>query len=114
MQRHFKSFSLISLVFAAFTGFFMSCSQVTPELYTTDYSVIFDYTDEETLPSARLSVFASSASDVRRYERICIKSLDSGYIWDTKRINRLDTYDLQWAGCANLIVPEEEKLPSGK
>lgn len=114
MQCSFKSFSLISLFFVAFTGLFISCSQVTPEIYTTDYSVIFDYRDEEALPSARLSVFASSASDVRRYERISIKSLDSGYIWDTWKIERLDTYDLQWVGCTNLIVPEEEKLPSGK
>ena len=110
MQCSFKSFSLISLFFVAFTGLFISCSQVTPEIYTTDYSVIFDYRDEEALPSARLSVFASSASDVRRYERISIKSLDSGYIWDTRKIERLDTYDLQWVGCTNLIVPEEEKL----
>ena len=114
MQSHFKAFSFISLFFAALSGFFISCSQVTPELYSTDYSIIFDYEDEETLPSARLSVYASSASDVRRYARICIKSLDSGYIWDTEKIDRLDNTELQWAGCANLVVPEDEKLPSGK
>ena len=92
----------------------MACSQVTPEIASTDYSVIFDYIDEENLPSARLSVFAASASDVRRYSKISITSLDTGLYWETEDIERLENEEVQWAGCTNLVAPDEEKLPVGK
>ncbi len=113
MQHHSKIYILISLVLAACAGLFMSCSQNTPELYTADYSVVFDYTNDETPPSARLTVFASSGSDVRRYERIKITSLETGWCWDTEVLSRLQADDEQWAGCTNLVAPENEKLPVG-
>lgn len=113
MQHHSRSLSFISLIFAASLGFFVSCSQNTPEIYSTDYSVVFDYSDEEKEPLARLTIFASSNSEVRRYERIKITSLDTGYCWDTKALSIMETEDTQWAGCTNLMAPEEEKLPVG-
>ena len=94
-------------------GLFISCSQNTPELESKDYSVIFDYSDEQTAPSARLSIFASSSSDVRRYQRIKIVSVETGYCWDTKYLSKLEADNLQWAGCTNLVAPEGEKLPVG-
>ena len=114
MQGHRKNFSFISLFLAAALVFFASCSQNTPELYSTDYSVIFDYADEENPPVARLSVFAASGSDVRRYQKIKITSLESGYSWETEVISMLDTADVQWAGCTNIVAPAGEKLPTGK
>ena len=114
MQCHFKSFSVISLIIAAAAVFFSSCSQNAPELYNTDYSIIFDYTDDQTPPSARLSVFASSGSDVRRYQKIEITSLETGYCWETEVINKLEVDELQWADCTNITAPENEKLPVGK
>lgn len=113
MQNHSRKLSFISLLFAAFIGLFISCSQNTPEVYSTDYSVVFDYSDETTAPSARLTVFVSSGSDVRRYQRIKIKSLENGYCWDTQNITKLEADDIQWAGCTNLVMPENEKLPVG-
>lgn len=92
----------------------MSCSQNTPELSATDYSVIFDYENEESLPSARLCIFASSASDVRRYEKIKIKSLETGYCWEADNLVRLESDDVQWAGYTNLAAPENEELPTGQ
>ena len=113
MQHHSRIYILMSLVFAAFTGLFMSCSQNLPEVASTDYSVIFDYSDETSAPSARLSVFASSTSDVRRYQRIRIKSVETGWEWDTQVISKLESDNTQWAGCTNLVAPENEKLPVG-
>ena len=113
MQNHSRKLSFISLLFAAFIGLFISCSQNTPEVYSTDYSVVFDYSDETTAPSARLTVFVSSGSDVRRYQRIKIKSLENGYCWDTQNITKLEADYIQWAGCTNLVAPENEKLPVG-
>lgn len=114
MKLNSKSFSIYSLLTAALLVFFISCSQNTPELYTTDYSVIFDYEDEETLPSARLSVFATSSTDVRRFQRIVITSKETGYSWDTEVIAKLEENNEQWAGCTNIVAPEDEKIPTGK
>lgn len=113
MQHHSRSYILISLIFAALTGLFMSCSQNLPEPLSTDYSVIFDYTDETTQPSARLSIFATSNSDVRRYQKIKITSVESGYCWETDVLAQLSYDDNQWVGCTNLVAPENETLPSG-
>lgn len=53
---------------------FVSCQQTLPELTQSNYSVIFDYKDEESLPTSRLSVFVESSSDVRRYNHIQVSS----------------------------------------
>lgn len=113
MHMYSKNFSKFFLIFTASFALFISCSQNLPELTASDYSVIFDYSDNETLPEARLSVFATSESDVRRYERIQITSLDTGYTWETNQIARLSDEETQWAGCTNLKAPEDEKLPTG-
>lgn len=107
-----KIFSLIATLVVVL--FFISCSQNTPELSVTDYSIIFDYENEEAAPAARLSIFAASSSDVRRYDRIRITSLETGLSWETNNISRLENEEVQWAGCTNLVAPEDEKLPVGK
>lgn len=113
MHSRPKSYSFISLLFAAFFGIFISCSQNTPEITNTDYTVIFDYSDEDAAPSARLSLFAASESDVRRYQRVRVVSLETGYCWDTQIISMLEDENTQWAGCSNLVAPEDEKIPVG-
>ena len=115
MSNSFSRIKIIPLLFiTAFIAFFISCSQNTPELTTTDYSVIFDYEGEDNLPTARLSIFASSASDVRRYERIRITSVDTGLCWEVDNLTRLENEEVQWAGCTNLVAPENEQLPTGQ
>ena len=114
MKLNSKSCSIISLLTAALLVLFVSCSQNTPEIYSTEYSVIFDYEDEQTPPSARLSIFATSSTDVRRYQRIVITSTETGYSWDTEIIARLEESENQWAGCTNIVVPADEKIPTGK
>ena len=102
------------LFFVLVMGFFISCSQNTPELSTTDYSIVFDYENEEALPTARLTIFASSASDVRRYEKIKITSLETGFCWEADNLVRLEADEVQWAGYTNLVAPENEQLPTGQ
>ena len=114
MKNFLSKNILFSLFLSVAALFYISCSQNTPELSASDYSIIFDYVNEENTPSARLSVFAASGSDVRRYERIRITSLDTGLTWETDNISRMETEEVQWAGCTNLVAPEEEKLPVGK
>ncbi len=108
-----KRRTVFLLIFAALMALFVSCSQNTPELTSTDYSVIFDYEEEGGLPSSRLSVFAASSTDVRRYQKIRITSLETGLSWEIDNVSKLESEDTQWAGYANLTPPENQKLPTG-
>jgi hypothetical protein len=115
MSKTFFKVKFICFLFSSAILFaFISCSQNTPELSVTDYSIIFDYENQETAPSARLSIFAASSSDVRRYERIRVTSLETGFTWETDQISRMENEEVQWAGCSNFVAPEDEKLPVGK
>ena len=115
MDSHLFTHRIFSfIVLIVLSIFYISCSQVTPELTLTEYSIIFDYEDEEKSPEARLSIFSSSVSDVRRYDKLTITSLDSGFSWETNNIVRMENEEVQWAGCTNLVAPEDEKLPVGK
>ena len=109
--QKFRIFSLLIIAAAVFIS--ASCTQVSPQLGMSDYSVIFDYENEESLPTVRFSLFMSSDSDVRRYERIRIKAVETGYVWETDKIAVMDKDGRQWAGCTNIVAPEKEKLPSG-
>lgn len=100
-------------VFFLFTLFYISCSQTLPDIVRVDYSVIFEYKDEETAPSSRLSVMADSESDVRRYSAIRLVSNDSGFVWETGDILKIQETERQWAGNVNFIPPENQIIPSG-
>ena len=101
-----------SFLFTLFS--LIGCSQNLPEIYQTQYSVVFTYKDEISHPTARLSIFVETGSDPRRCERMEIKSYSSDYIWNTKQISKIGTVDRKWAGNVNFIVPENERIPSGK
>ena len=93
---------------------FIGCSQNLPEIYQTEYSVVFSYKDEVSNPTARLSIFVETGSDPRRCERMEIISHDANYKWNTKRITKIATVDRKWAGNVNFIVPDKERIPCGK
>jgi len=111
---HASFFLPVSLLIIQF--FLLSCSNVAPELEQSDYSVIFDYKNENIPPDVRLAIFMESKSDVRRFSRIRIKSLETGFIWDFDNIEMVLESDggSQWAGNANLKAPENEVIPNGK
>ena len=92
---------------------FVSCQQTLPELTQSNYSVIFDYKDEESLPTSRLSVFVESSSDVRRYNHIQVSSKESDLTWNIDEISRITSNGIQWAGNTNLVVPENQVIPQG-
>lgn len=111
---HASFFLPVSLLIIQF--FLLSCSNVAPELEQSDYSVIFDYKNENIPPDVRLAIFMESKSDVRRFSRIRIKSLETGFIWDFDNIEMVLESDggSQWAGNTNLKAPENEVIPNGK
>ena len=110
----FNGLKIIPAFFLVIAALFViSCSQTVPDILLADYSVIFDYPDEESLPSARLGVFVVSESDVRRYSAITLVSKASGLVWETSDILRIQESDMQWAGNVSFVMPEAEIIPSG-
>ena len=105
---------LISLALSFLVILISSCSQVTPEIISPEYSVIFEYEDEKSNPEARMSIFAESISDVNRYDRIRIVCENGGYIWDFSEISTFTDKKRSWAGNTNLMMPQNQVFPSGK
>lgn len=105
--------SLFCLSFISQLFFLFSCKQITPELSEANYSVIFEYDDLQSLPASRLSFFMKSESDIDRYNRIKIKSLETGYVWDFDDVAKISQDYNQWAGNTNLVPPYNEIIPTG-
>ena len=105
---------LISLALSFLVILISSCSQVTPEIISPEYSVIFEYEDEKSNPKARMSIFAESISDVNRYDRIRIVCENGGYIWDFSEISTFTDKKRSWVGNTNLMMPQNQVFPSGK
>ena len=108
-KLYFLFFIFYILIFS-----FISCSQNVPEITHVDYSVVFSYHDEESKPDVRLSLFVKNLNDVRRCERIKVHSVSSDYIWNTDNIKNISYGDSSWSGNVNFVVPELEKIPSGR
>lgn len=108
-----KITKFIPLFLTSLILLFIGCTQVTPELTQANYSVIFEYDDETDVPASRLSLFVESNTNVRRYDRIKITSLETGYIWDFTEIAKMSYDEEEWAGNTNLVVPENEIIPCG-
>ena len=72
IKKNYINIFFFSLFLNSLLIIFSSCSQVTPEIISPEYSVIFEYEDEKSNPKARMSFFVESLSDVNRYSRIKI------------------------------------------
>lgn len=107
MTKIFRSLFLI------FPLFLLSCSQNLPDVARIDYSVIFDFQDDENLPNARLSVFVESYSDVRRVEKITITSTKNQFCWQINNPDLIENKGTQWCGNANLKMPNKDFFPLG-
>ncbi len=110
-KSFFKALHLSSIILSIL--FMASCTQVVPEVKYSSLSVVFDYKDEKTLPSARLCVFVETVSDARRYESINVKCVQNGFTWDVNDVFKIKSYDRMYAGNTSLLVPEGEKIPTG-
>jgi len=110
-KSFFKALLLSSILLSIL--FMASCTQVVPEVKYSSLSVVFDYKDEKTLPSARLCVFVETVTDARRYESINVKSAQNGFTWDVNDVFKIKSYDRMYAGNTSLLVPEGEKIPTG-
>jgi hypothetical protein len=108
IKNFFLFFFLILLVF--------SCKQVSPEMRGVSTCVVFDYSDYQTLPQARLSIYVDSNSDVRRVDSIEINSLTTDLKWiiENEEIQLFNDSKKQWAGNSNLYMPYKNQFPNGQ
>ena len=107
-------FTCLFAVSVFFCGACVSCANTTPELLSSNATVIFDYRDDASVPQMRLSVFAETGSDVRRAEQIRIASQTSGYEWTEEEPQLIGSGNRQWAGYTNFAVPESQQFPQGQ
>lgn len=101
----FFSFFIIS------AGFFISCSQATADIKTGEMSVIFEYQDEESLPSARLCLFIESESDTRRSEELLLSSPKEGFEWSSRDLIHIKSGDRSWSGYTNFVMQRDQHFP---
>ena len=64
-------------------------------------TVVFEYQDEESLPSARLCAFVESASDSRRSGLLQLSTKKDGFIWNAASLVRIKSGDKFWTGYTN-------------
>lgn len=97
-----------------FTLFFIGCSDEYPILRLTNPSVVFEYSDEESLGKARLSFFIEEINNIKKCQFLKIINKESDYYWTSDEIIFCETKERHCAGYTNLVVPEGEKIPEGK
>lgn len=112
-RNHYQK---ILLFFAPlFLGFFLSCSDTNPKLSTVNPCVIFEFSDFETEPNVRLSVFANTESDIQRVAEIRALNEETGLEWICLNPRKIiDSNQKNWVGYSKFIAPYGENFPSGK
>lgn len=106
-----KSNKILLSVFVLFG--LLSCSQNVPELKTVTTTAILDYATETSYPTARLSFFIETNSEVKRADSIEAYSKKYGYTWKTDNLIKIATSKKQWAGYTNFAIPETLSIPDG-
>ena len=119
MDYHIKKpdsvFSFFSVfVRGVFVFFFLpliSCAQISPDVKQSELSVVFEYSDEESLPSARLCAFVESESDSRRSSLIQVSTKKDGFIWNADSLVRIKNGERFWTGYTNFVMQKNEPFP---
>ena len=115
IQRFNNTFSLfrfLALPVCIFISLFMlSCAQNSADIKQSEITVVFEYSDEETLPSARLCAFVESESDSRRSGLIQVSTQKDGFIWNSNSLVRIKNGDRFWTGYTNFVMQKNEPFP---
>ena len=105
-----KSVKILSLLIFSLL-FCPSCSQNAADIKESSLTVIYDYNDEENLPSARLSLFIESESDTRRSQNILLSSLTDGYEWTAEELVHIKSGNRSWSGYTNFVMQKNQPFP---
>lgn len=103
------------LFFAAvFLSLLMSCADNDAHVSNVTAVTVFDFSDESSAPSVRLSVFAEALSPVNRGSSILIRNEETGLSWKARELQKAsDGSKKSWTGFSSFEVPKNFKLPSG-
>lgn len=107
------AYFVASLLVIVFCGFMVSCSDSDPEIVDAVSYVVLDYSTEQDYPSARISAFAETSSDVHRVERIQLQCMENNYKWICYEPLIFGTEKRKWAGFSDFYVPLTESIPKG-
>lgn len=109
-----KPFFLLFVFFLSLAFLFCACSSSEPKIDAVSYSVVFDFADENTQPSVRLSVFVE-ADEIQRVENISVVHDETGLVWKIENPRKILAKDKKtWAGYTNLVAASGSKIPQGK
>ena len=109
---YIKKLTFSFAVLFMLSALFCSCVQNVPEVKSAYATIIFDYSENSSLPKARLSVIAESESDVRRYSQMNLYS-ENGYVWTAQDLLCFSSEGKMYVAFTNFVVPEGEQLPLG-
>ena len=114
MVKHFFQRHFIPVLALILTVLICACSSNVPELGNARLSVVFDYTSNDELPKARLSVFVESISNPRRFDSITVSSNKNEYVWEANDMILAADQEKTYCGVTNFVMPQNEKIPSGE
>ena len=104
-----------TLIFSLLSVMLFSCSDSTPQVSTVQSTVVFDFADEKSSPSLRLSIFAETQGDVHRAGEIRLYHEESGMEWLCRSPQKIAGNDKKsWAGHRNFVSPGEASVPQGR
>lgn len=110
----FYFFNKIYKFFLVFGIFFLfGCSNSTPNVSNCSSTVIFSYSDDESLPDVKFSAFVGSISDVRRVDYLTFKNRSSNFEWIVDNPYIFADSNNSWACGLNLKHNKNQKIPLG-
>jgi len=93
--------------------FISACSQSVPEVRSANCSLILDFNSNAEKPLVKMSAYAQSESEVRRYDSITIRSNTNDYCWNVYDIIKVKENKRTYVGYNNLVMPEDIRFPTG-
>jgi len=108
IQKILSVFSITGLLILA------GCSNSLTELKSSSVSVIFDYEEEDKTPTVHLAAFTEPSNNVRRCKSLTLICNENNYKWNTEDVFKFQFNNKYYAGFANFMMPEGEKVQNGK
>ena len=106
----------LNLFFLATLFFFVSCANDNPEATLVDHRIIYDYSNDNSEPEVRLSVFVAIESKIQKGASLKIVNEDSGLEWNCNsgNLNKIEIKNMKWVGNTNFVPAKNESFPAGR
>lgn len=111
-KRRYRLLSQIPCLLLTFVLLF-SCSNSVPTILSTTYTLVLDYSDENTTPSQRLALFVSPSSEVSRFSELTIQNKKENLTWTIKEAQFFKEKQESYAGYTNIVPQSDKTFSSG-